>query len=148
MNPKPIESLLLQMGFCPEDFNSIRRASSQEEAAHKLESLKARFKLAFRKKIPDLHPDRTNGDHQKTTQLLLLIDFARELEATQIPQIVAPPRVTVYEVTFQSSPQRVPRSKNAWAGLPDEIRTKVTSNSTESTVASMTPSGVVGTRGR
>jgi len=144
---KPIEDLLMQMGFCPEDFDSIRRARTREEATQKLESLKARFKKELRKKIPDLHPDRTRGDPKKTIQFRLLLDFARELEDTQIPQVVVPPRVMVYEVTFHNPIPRT-RSKNAWAGLPDEIRTKVTSTAPATTVAGMRPSGVVSTRGR
>ena len=147
MPPKPIEDLLMQMGFCSEDFNSIRRARTREVATQKLGVLKERFKKELRKKIPELHPDRTNGDHKKTAQLSLLLDFARELEATQVPQVVESPRVTVYKVTFHNPIPRT-RSKNAWAGLPDEIRTKVTSNSTATTVAGMKPSGVVSTRGR
>jgi len=145
MDPKPIESLLLQMGFCPEDFNSIRRARTREEATQKLEALKARFKVALRKKIPELHPDRTGEDPNKTTQFRLLLDFARELEGTQIPQVVAQ-RVVIHEVTFHN-PIHQARRASGWAGLPDEIRTTVTT-SAASTVAGMRPSGVVGNRGR
>jgi hypothetical protein len=147
MPSKPIEDLLMQMGFHPEDFNSIRRARTREEATQKLRTLRERFKVAFRKKILELHPDRTNGDPKNTTQFRLLLEFAKELENTQVPQVVESPRVTVYKVTFHN-PVQTTRNKNAWAGLPDEVRTRVTSNSPASTVAGMRPSGVVSTRGR
>jgi hypothetical protein len=141
-----LEKLLLQMGFCPEDFNSIRRARTYEEATQKLNTLKARFKAALRKKIPDLHPDRTSGDPKKTAQLRLLLDFSKELEATQVPREVAP-RVVIHKIVFHN-PIPPTRRAGAWAGLPPEIRTQVTSSGTASTVAGMRPSGVVGSRGR
>lgn len=143
---KPIENLLMQMGFCPEDFNSIRRSRTREEAVQRLNSLKERFKSALKKKVPELHPDRTGDNPEKTAQLRLLLDFARELEETKIPQVVTQ-RVVVHEVTFHN-PIPQTRRRGTWAGLPDEIRTKVTSSGTASTVAGMHPSGVVGTRGR
>ena len=134
------------MGFCPEDFNSIRRSRNYEEAAQKLNTLKARFKVALRKKIPELHPDRTSGDPKKTAQLKLLLGFSSELEATQVPREVAP-RVVVHRIIFHN-PIPQTRRAGAWAGLPPEIRTQVTTTGTASTVAGMRPSGVVGTRGR
>lgn len=142
---RPLEDLLLQMGFTPADFNEVRMARGRGEALQKLEALKIRFKAAFRRKIPSLHPDRTGGDPAKSQQLQILLDFARELESIQIPQEVVPPRVLIHEVTFHN-PIPQTRRRSGWAGLPDEIRTHVTSSSTASTVASMHPSGV--NRGR
>lgn len=142
-NPQ-LEDLLLQMGFTPADFNRIRLARSRNEALQKLEALKIRFKLEFRKKIPSLHPDRTGGDPEKSQQLQVLLDFARELERTQIPQEVAP-RVLIHEVTFHN-PIPQARKRGGWSGLPEEIRTQVTSSGVASTVAGMRPSGV--NRGR
>jgi len=144
LNPRLLEDLLLQMGFTPEDFNSIRRAQTRVEAVQKLEGLKARFKIAFRKKVPELHPDRTGGDRAKSEQLQQLLEFARELERTQIPQEVAP-RVLIHEVTFHN-PIPQARKRGGWSGLPEEIRTQVTSSGIASTVAGMRPSGV--NRGR
>jgi hypothetical protein len=144
-NPE-LESLLLQMGFCPEDFDSIRRSRTYEEAVQKLDSLKTRFKSAFRKKVHELHPDRTSGDSKKTAQLQLLLDFSKELEATQVPRGVAP-RIVIHRVIFHN-PTPQTRRAGAWSGLPPEIRTQVTSVGTASTVAGMRPSGVVGNRGR
>lgn len=143
-NPKLLEELLLQLGFSAEDFNRVRSARTWDEATKELESLKLRFKLAFRKKIPNLHPDRTNGDPIKSQQLQVLLEFARELENTQIPQGI-PPRVVVHEVTFHN-PIPQTRRRAGWSGLPDEIRTRVTSSSVANTVAGMHPFGV--NRGR
>ena len=144
-NPALLEDLLLQMGFTPADFNGVRMARGRDEALQKLEALKVRFKSAFRKKIPSLHPDRTGGDPIRTQQLQILLDFARELEKVQIPQEVAAPRVLVHEVTFHN-PIPQTRKRTGWSGLPDEIRTHVTSSSVASTVAGVRPSGV--NRGR
>jgi hypothetical protein len=143
--PSQIEDLLLQLGFTPEDFNEVRRARDRAEAVQKLETLKVRFKSALRRVIPSLHPDRTNGDPVKSKQLQILLDFARELEKTQIPQEVVTPRILIHEVTFHN-PNPSTRRRTGWAGLPDEIRTQVTSNNVASTVAGMRPSGV--NRGR
>lgn len=144
MNSKLLEDLLLQMGFTSEDFNSIRRAQTRVEAVQRLESLKARFKIAFRKKVLELHPDRTGGDQAKSEQLLQLLEFARELEKTQIPQGVEP-RVLVHEVTFYN-PIPQARKRTGWGGLPEEIRMHATSSGIARAVAGMRPSGV--NRGR
>ena len=143
-DPRQLEGLLLQMGFTSEDFNGVRMARTRNEASQKLEALKVRFKSALRKRIPSLHPDRTGGDSVKSKQLQILLEFARELEKTQIPPIVESPRVVIHEVTFHNP---IPRARRGgWSGLPDEIRTQVTSRGVAGTVASMHPSGV--NRGR
>lgn len=98
---KPIEELLLQMGFTPGDFNWVRKAHTRIEAITRLEALKARFKPIFKKKVLELHPDRTHGDLEKSKQLKLLVDFARDLENLRIPEEI--PRVIVHEVTFHKS---------------------------------------------
>ena len=129
------------MGFTPADFNAVRMARDRNEALQRLEALKVRFKSALRKRIPSLHPDRTGGDPVKSQQLQVLLDFARELEKTQIPREVQAPRVVIHEVTFHN-PIPQTRRRAGWAGLPDEIRTQVTSSGVANTVARMRPSGV------
>ena len=140
-NPKLLEELLLQLGFSAEDFNRIRLARTWKEASKELEALKIRFKSEFRKKIPSLHPDRTNGDSVKSQQLQVLLEFARELERTKIPQEDHHPRVVIHEVTFHNPIPQTQR-RTGWAGLPDEIRTRVTSSSVANTVAKMKPSDI------
>lgn len=83
MNLRLLEDLLLQMGFTSEDFNSIRRAQTRVEAVQGLESLKARFKVAFRKKVIELHPNHTGGDRAKSEQLLQLLEFARNSDTSR-----------------------------------------------------------------
>lgn len=142
-NPRLLEDLLLQMGFTSEDFNSVRRARTRAEAVQRLQGLKARFKVAFRKKVLELHPDHTGGDAAKSEQLQHLLTFARELEGTEIPPEA--PRVLIHEVTFHN-PIPQARKRSGWSGLPEEIHTHVASSGIARTVAGMRPSGV--NRGR
>lgn len=136
-----LESLLLQIGFAPEDFNRVRRAHTRAEAVELLASLKDRFKPAFKRKIFELHPDRTHGDPEKSKQLQILINFARDLDELKVPE--ENPKVIIHEVIFHNPIQR-PRRSGPWGYSNTQV--KSTMLNVARILAGMRPSGV--NRGR
>lgn len=123
------------MGLSPKDFDHVRASRTPNEASQRLESLKDRFKVAFRKMIPILHPDRNGGDPTKTEQFRLLLEFSAALDRLQVPR--ESPRVTIHEVIFHNPIPR-PRAPTRRVSIPGAA----------SVLASMRPAGVDSNRGR
>lgn len=127
-DPKKIEALFRDAGVFVEDFNSVRLAKTQEDADHRLVSLKAKFKVGFQRLALELHPDRNSGDSAKTERLRILVLLKSHVERLQAPRIEPPTRARGVVVHYYPT-------KNGVGQVVEPYHSATT-------VASMTPTGV------
>jgi len=127
-DPKKIEALFRDAGIFAEDFNSVRFAKTQEDADHRLASLKTKFKVGFKRLALELHPDRNSGDSAKSERLRILVLLKSHVERLQAPRIK--PVTYTRGVVIHYYPTQ------------NGVRQVVEPHHSATTVASMTPTGV------
>lgn len=134
------------MGLHPADFQDVRLAPNAEEAARRLEKLRARFRAGFKKLAFDLHPDRTGGDPQKTEDFKALIQLRDGFDKLRVPEFSPEPEVRVYSstVVFNNPPPPSPKRKVVIHYYPrsEGGRATVTTEESAGRVAGMAPRGV------
>ena len=142
-----VQSLLLQMGLRPEDFSAVVDSRDREEAIQRFTALKAKFKTGFRKMVTLLHPDRNDGDPEKTAQFHLLMTMAKEFDSLK----VKPPPTVRYQTTFGAPIPPPPKRKVVPqyypTGYPGTTQTNRYSTNADK-VVQMRPTGVTSPRGR
>ena len=143
-----VQSLLLQMGLQLEDFSAVSQSKNREEAAQRLNALKAKFKICFKKMVTTFHPDRNGGDPEKTAQFHLLMAVAKEFDSLKIK----PPPTTRYHTTFNAPvPPPPPRRKGVPQYYPTGYPGTTTQNKYSTNadkVVQLRPTGVTSPRGR
>jgi hypothetical protein len=97
------------LGVTPADFMGIRQCRSLREAELRLQKLRERVKERWRKLAFELHPDRTDGDEDKTRLFKLLSGVVDKLNEVK----VMPPRPRVRRVVMQQPIVWATNSTNA-----------------------------------
>lgn len=72
------------LGLSPACFLRVRMAASSDEAAVLLQDLKDRARKAYKKQAVLLHPDRNNGDADKTSTLVGLNALIARIEKLHV----------------------------------------------------------------
>lgn len=134
------------MDLTPEDFHSIRRASTLEGAQQRLAIVKEKVKVGFRKLVLQLHPDHTNGDPEKTELFKLLIALKEDLDKLQVerrsPPQVPPMPIGVTRVVVRYYPSG---GQTSTVNIP---RPRASTHQQAVAAATMHPGGVTPTRVR
>lgn len=86
-----IERGLRALGISSGDFQAIRTATTLEVAQATLEAVKVKVRKAYKKLALDLHPDRTNGDPEKTDLFRVVTSVKNDIEALTIDRALPPP---------------------------------------------------------
>ena len=136
------------MGLQLEDFSAVGEAKDREEAVRKFTDLKTKFKSGFKRMVTLLHPDRNDGDPEKTAQFHLLMVVAKEFDKLKIEPL---PTVR-YHTTFGGPiPPRPPKRPGVPQYYPTgypgtDTRNRYSTNADK--VVQMRPTGVTSPRGR
>ncbi len=87
---------LRDLGVSQNDFVAIQREPIVR-AREMLTELKARAKKNFKRLVSELHPDKTNGDEEKTRRFKIVSSVMTELEKIQVQERPpAPPVVFLW----------------------------------------------------
>ena len=141
-----VQSLLLQMGLQPEELRAIGKAKNRGEAVQRLEALKAKFKKCFKKMVLQLHPDRNDGDSEKTAQFQLLMEMSKEFENLKINDPPTAPTVR-YQTMFNGPIPPIPPKRPGVPHYYPETNTMRTCPNPPSVVF-LKPTGVTSPRTR
>ena len=85
-------------GITQVDLRHVQAAPSLDEAAVRLDALKARARKELRRLAVDLHPDRNGDDPVKTERLKALTELLSKFSAVQVKLAPAQPVMRVYVV--------------------------------------------------
>lgn len=85
-------------GITQVDLRHVQAAPSLDEAAVRLDALKARARKELRRLAIDLHPDRNGNDPVKTERLKALTELLSKFSAVQVKLAPAQPAMRVYVV--------------------------------------------------
>jgi hypothetical protein len=77
-------SLLKKMEISQKDFQWVSLSCSRNEAICRLNILKKRFQISFKKLVFELHPDYTNNDPKKVEEFRCLMELKNHFDNLRI----------------------------------------------------------------
>jgi hypothetical protein len=142
------------MGILPEEVLAIQQAPNRQEATLRLEAVRRKFQVSFRKLVLELHPDRNQGDLKKAELLRILLDLKTDLEGIQLPAHYSGPgprlRVTWVARDAPVCPPVRPPVRTSYfpQGATVEVRPAQPTPSSAVRLANLCPRGVSNGRAR
>ena len=90
LDPVRLAGALQELGITPAALHAIRSARP-DQAKAMLEELKQVAKSRYRKLAFELHPDRNNGDPEKTAKFAFLSQVIKQVESMEVRPAPPPP---------------------------------------------------------